>query len=155
MARDGADPAIGLGDALAQRPEIRPLGQRLREGPVRDEPRLGRFGEQSLELGRRIHALGQAEIDEHRPVRQVGEGQPPLGHGLGQKGEALPMHEFEPRYQRPEPPLRAPSSSSAAAGSRTARSAAPSAAGGRTSFRLAAVMIPSVPSAPIRRLRRS
>jgi hypothetical protein len=123
--------------------------------PSVTNPCLERLGKERLQRARRVVARAHPEVDQAHPFRRIVEGMAHLRPDLAQEIEAHPVHDLEGRQPRPHPRLRQPQKAQRRVGSGTTISAAPVVAGFGKSRSVAAVITPSVPSAPIRRWRRS
>ena len=148
---------LGFRDELAQGPQAARLRDRLRQRGVGREVPFDRLLRDRLQQRRRVRvALVVAQLQQRVVGRALGQRRSvrrevPLDQLQAQVGEQL-----EARQRRTGHRLRhVPAAASAASTERTASSAVPSARGSGKVFRQAAVITPSVPSAPMKRSRRS
>ena len=102
MAADRSDPAVGLGDRFAHRPEVMPLAFGLRNHTVGHQTRIERRLEQPFQCRRRVARRPKPQINQDRPFGPT-QRQTDLGHCLRQKIETHTSDQFKSRHTFADP----------------------------------------------------
>ena len=155
MLDRGAFAFLGLGDAFTQLPQGRPLGLARGHDRIAGKRVRDRGCQPVLEAGGKIGMPATGGFHQHIPGRGCGER---IAGAVDMAKDEVQRHARDQFKARQLPEVACcilPSRFSAAAGDGTAAKAVTETSGLGKSFRLAAVITPSVPSLPMKTCFRS